>query len=237
MSAIIRLISGRQEPQFVPASSAPPTASALPQPPRVASAIADAPTPKQAQTVGPVAAPSARPDRSARCAAGSRLSAAKNALAACSERAEEQAADEDALRAGCEAVAPSPRVDVGSPLRVGEERAGEGRRRDRGGRRLEFGLAGERVGVALRQRADPTVGRGGAASAERREQRAQPLLLGDHHLEHRGAVGRRDPSQAAVDEARRRGIRGVDLDVTASVGGTTPIRQGGSALTPGVRPQ
>ena len=66
-----------QEPQFVPALQAAPTASTLPAPPAIAAVITSSPIPWQAQIVGPAEAVSARPDSRARRAAGSRTSAAK----------------------------------------------------------------------------------------------------------------------------------------------------------------
>ena len=57
---ISRVISGRQEPQLLPALSRLPTASTESQPARTASRMELAPTPKQAQTVGPGSGTSTR---------------------------------------------------------------------------------------------------------------------------------------------------------------------------------
>ena len=54
--AISRFNSGMHEPQLVPALSCAPTAAAEFAPAAMASQIVPRPTPKQAQTIGPVAA-------------------------------------------------------------------------------------------------------------------------------------------------------------------------------------
>ena len=48
-----RAISGRHEPQFVPALTAAPTVGAEFAPPAIASRMVSRPTPKQAHTIGP----------------------------------------------------------------------------------------------------------------------------------------------------------------------------------------
>ena len=53
ISWIILLISARQEPQFVPACVASPTAATVRQPRATTAEISLAPVPKQAQTVAP----------------------------------------------------------------------------------------------------------------------------------------------------------------------------------------
>ena len=68
LSAISRFNSGMQEPQLVPALSLAPISAALRAPLAMASHIVARPTPKQAQTTGPVlATPSVeRPESSMR---------------------------------------------------------------------------------------------------------------------------------------------------------------------------
>ena len=57
--AISRFSSGMQEPQLVPALSFAPISAAVRAPPAMVSQMVPRPTPKQAQTIGPVeAAPS-----------------------------------------------------------------------------------------------------------------------------------------------------------------------------------
>ena len=71
-----------QEPQFVPALQAAPTASTEPAPAAIVAAITSAPTPWQAQTTGPAGAVAARPESSARRSAASGSATANRALAA-----------------------------------------------------------------------------------------------------------------------------------------------------------
>ena len=85
VSATIRLISGRHEPQLVPARSALPMPSTLVAVPAwIASRMVASPTLKQAQTMGPaLESPSAeRPDNSTRRASSASVSASNSALTA-----------------------------------------------------------------------------------------------------------------------------------------------------------
>ena len=84
-SATIRLSSGRQEPQLVPARSAWPMPSTLVAvPASIAARMVASPTLKQAQTIGPeLTNPSAdRPDSSTRRASSASVSASNSALTA-----------------------------------------------------------------------------------------------------------------------------------------------------------
>lgn len=89
ISWMILLISGRQEPQFVPAFVASPTAATVRQPRATTADISLAPVPKQAQTVAPrsIDPAAGRPARTAVRLLGSALACASCEIAQSRETA------------------------------------------------------------------------------------------------------------------------------------------------------
>src|SRR5204863_82728 len=159
-SATMRLSSGRHEPQLVPARSAAPMASTLVAAPDwKAARIVASPTPKQAQTVGPVlASPSAdRPERMIRRASSASVSASNSGLIAShcgvapmngrEQRAATLAvADGDLEHAGAEAGGDAREAAVHERHRLGvrgmhlDERLGEVRAEPRAQARARHGV-------------------------------------------------------------------------------------------------